>query len=240
MLVHKNRKERKTREIGKNPAQLGSKPNPRTPLPSARSISFPGRPSLPLLPSSRSAQSGPSPRQRLSQPAPSLPHAQPSTRSRRPAPLAPCAPDPTCRLRLPRRAAQQRTPVISGRDPRRAPRPNPARDPWFPLLKPSRTPLRRHPTPQRSPNLSLAPPRRRIHAGEPLFRLNSSPPVTTGLIRLWTTLAGPARTPSGRPSAWSTPLPAPPPSSAPTRRLATADDLPARSPRPNPSLGKRL
>ena len=35
--------------------------------------------------------------------------------------------------------------------------------------------------------------RRDLHAGEPLLHLNSSPPVTTGLIWPWTTFAGPLR-----------------------------------------------
>ena len=55
-VCSRNRKGAQTLELAqtqKNPAQLGSKPNPRTPLPSARSISFHSRPSLPLLPSPR-------------------------------------------------------------------------------------------------------------------------------------------------------------------------------------------
>ena len=80
--------------------------------------------------------------------------------------------------------------------------------PRRPAAIPARPPLN---TPGRTPGTlsTLAPPPSSsavlLHVGEPLFGLNSSPPVTTGLIWLWTTLAGPARTPSGRSSAWSTP-----------------------------------
>ena len=133
--------------------------------------------------------------QRLSQPAPSLPHARPSTPARRPRratpPLAPCAPDPTSqhsRNALP--AADQPAPHVSHHPPAPVFRPRPPRvaastappvsGSLFPF--PSSPPRNRAPrSPARTPgSLSrCAPPR----SPPGLFKRPSRTPPSTPIRR---------------------------------------------------------
>ena len=66
--------------------------------------------------------------------------------------------------------------------------------------------------------------RRDLHAGEPLLRLNSSPPVTTGLIWPLDHLRRTRTDPFGRSSTRKRPASAPSPRSVELRRQVHADD----------------
>ena len=98
------------------------------------------------------------------------------------------------------------------------------------LFSPQPHPLRPPISPRSAATLAAALPllgaerRRDLHAGEPLLRLNSSPPVTTGLIWPLDYLRRTRTDPSGRSSTRKRPASTPSPRSVELRRQVHAAD----------------